>query len=166
MPTVRLEITPDPAQVRTARLVAVAMARRAGVSEGLLDEVRLAVGEACSRAVGLHRSHGIEELIRLDLVDAPGFAVTVHDSAPDELSEPDAGSNLADALENSEGEATGSATEAELTADIDALDPEVAEGSVTTRMRLALLEGLVDEVEVGVAPGGSGTWVRMAWSTD
>lgn len=164
MPTVRLEITPDPAQVRTARLVAVAMARRAGVSEGLLDEVRLAVGEACSRAVGLHRSHGIEDLIRLDLVDAPGFAVTVHDSAPDELSEPDAGSNLADALD-SETEPAGPASDDELK-DIDAMDPEVAEGSVTTRMRLALLEGLVDEVEVGVAPGGSGTWVRMAWSTD
>ena len=42
---------PCPAHVRTARLVAVAVARRAGVDEDVLDEVRLAVGEACSRAV-------------------------------------------------------------------------------------------------------------------
>ena len=41
-----------PRHVRTARLVAVAVARRAGVDEALLDEIRLAVGEACARAVG------------------------------------------------------------------------------------------------------------------
>ena len=41
--------------MRTARLVAAAVARRSGVDEAVLDEVRLAVGEACSRAVDLHR---------------------------------------------------------------------------------------------------------------
>jgi anti-sigma regulatory factor (Ser/Thr protein kinase) len=52
---VELRFAALPEHVRTARLVAVALARRAGVEEGLLDEVRLAVGEACSRAVGLHK---------------------------------------------------------------------------------------------------------------
>ena len=42
----------DAAHVRTARLIAAAMARRSGVGEDVLDEVRLAVGEACARAVG------------------------------------------------------------------------------------------------------------------
>ena len=51
MPTVEVSFTALPAHVRTARLVATAVARRSGVAESLLDEVRLAVGEACSRAV-------------------------------------------------------------------------------------------------------------------
>ena len=51
MATVELRFSALPAHVRTARLVAAAVARRAGVDEAVLDEVRLAVGEACSRAV-------------------------------------------------------------------------------------------------------------------
>src|ERR1700712_5730227 len=57
MATVEVSFTPLPAHVRTARLVATAVARRSGVDEALLDEVRLAVGEACSRAVEAHRRH-------------------------------------------------------------------------------------------------------------
>ena len=57
MPTVEVSFSALPAHVRTARLIAVAVARRAGVAEDLLDEVRLAVGEACSRAVELHQRH-------------------------------------------------------------------------------------------------------------
>ena len=56
MATVEMTFTPLPAHVRTARLVATAVARRSGVPEALLDEVRLAVGEACSRAVGAFRA--------------------------------------------------------------------------------------------------------------
>nr|WP_246314964.1 ATP-binding protein [Kineococcus aurantiacus] len=37
--------------VRTARLVAVSVARRAGFGEDQLDEIRIAIGEACARAV-------------------------------------------------------------------------------------------------------------------
>ena len=57
MATVEVTFTPRPAHVRTARLVATAVARRSGVDEALLDEVRLAVGEACSRAVEAHQRH-------------------------------------------------------------------------------------------------------------
>jgi len=57
MATVEMSFTPLPAHVRTARLVATAVARRSGVDEALLDEVRLAVGEACSRAVEAHQEH-------------------------------------------------------------------------------------------------------------
>ena len=39
MATVQVEFTPLPAHVRTARLVATAVARRSGVDEALLDEV-------------------------------------------------------------------------------------------------------------------------------
>src|SRR2546422_373473 len=52
MATVELRFSALPEHVRTARLVAAAVARRAGVDEAVLDEVRLAVGEACTRAVG------------------------------------------------------------------------------------------------------------------
>ncbi|MGD0559378.1 MAG: ATP-binding protein, partial [Streptosporangiaceae bacterium] len=55
MATVDVSFTPLPAHVRTARLVATAVARRSGVPDSLLDEVRLAVGEACSRAVEAHQ---------------------------------------------------------------------------------------------------------------
>ncbi|WP_432537345.1 ATP-binding protein [Kineococcus arenarius] len=51
MPTVDLRFTPLPEHVRTARLVAVSVARRAGFGEDQLDEIRIAIGEACARAV-------------------------------------------------------------------------------------------------------------------
>ncbi|NAZ85129.1 ATP-binding protein [Kineococcus indalonis] len=51
MPTVALRFTPLAEHVRTARLVAVSVARRAGFGEDQLDEIRIAIGEACARAV-------------------------------------------------------------------------------------------------------------------
>jgi serine/threonine-protein kinase RsbW len=85
MATVELSFTPLPAHVRTARLVATAVARRSGVDESLLDEVRLAVGEACSRAVEGHQLHCPAEPVRLALTDAADrFEVEVTDTcAPD-----------------------------------------------------------------------------------
>jgi anti-sigma regulatory factor (Ser/Thr protein kinase) len=82
MPTVRLAFTPAAAHVRTARLVAVAVARRAGVSAELFDEIRLAIGEACSRAVALHRQHGLTDLVEVALSDTAGFTIRVTDRAP------------------------------------------------------------------------------------
>jgi Histidine kinase-like ATPase domain len=81
--TVELSFTPLPAHVRTARLVATAVARRSGVEESLLDEVRLAVGEACSRAVEAHRMHCPSEPVRIQLSDRGGrFEVVVADAVP------------------------------------------------------------------------------------
>ncbi|MDQ2875700.1 MAG: ATP-binding protein [Actinomycetota bacterium] len=82
MATVELSFTPLPAHVRTARLVAAAVARRSGVDESLLDEVRLAVGEACSRAVEEHRLHCPTEPVRLALTELAGrFEVEVTDTS-------------------------------------------------------------------------------------
>jgi serine/threonine-protein kinase RsbW len=82
MATVELSFTPLPAHVRTARLVAAAVARRSGVDESLLDEVRLAVGEACSRAVEEHRLHCPTEPVRLALTEMAGrFEVEVTDTS-------------------------------------------------------------------------------------
>ena len=51
MPSATLSLPPAPEHVRTARLVVVAAARRFGLDEELVDDVRLAVGEAVARAV-------------------------------------------------------------------------------------------------------------------
>jgi serine/threonine-protein kinase RsbW len=83
MATVEVTFTPLPAHVRTARLVATAVARRSGVDESLLDEVRLAVGEACSRAVEAHQRHCPAEPVRIEMTDQDQrFVVTVSDHAP------------------------------------------------------------------------------------
>lgn len=84
MPTVRLAFSSVPRYVRTARLVAVAVARRAGVSEDLLDEVRLATGEACGAAVARHRRHGIPALVRVEMSDDGPYVVRVIDACGDQ----------------------------------------------------------------------------------
>jgi anti-sigma regulatory factor (Ser/Thr protein kinase) len=45
---ITVSIARDPALVRTVRLVAAAVARRTGQDEDFVEEVRLAVGEACA----------------------------------------------------------------------------------------------------------------------
>jgi hypothetical protein len=49
---VTVSIARDPALVRTVRLVAAAVARRTGRDEEFVEEVRLAVGEACALLIG------------------------------------------------------------------------------------------------------------------
>ena len=56
------------------------LARRAGVADELLDEVRQAVGEACGRAVARHQRHGIQELIRVEMTDDGPYTVRVIDA--------------------------------------------------------------------------------------
>jgi serine/threonine-protein kinase RsbW len=85
MATVDVSFTPLPAHVRTARLVATAVARRSGVPDSLLDEVRLAVGEACSRAVEAHQLHCPSVPVRIQLTrDDDRFEVTVTDAGSTE----------------------------------------------------------------------------------
>jgi hypothetical protein len=51
--TVTVAIARDPSLVRTVRLVAAAVARRASVHEAMIEEIRLAVGEACAVMIGI-----------------------------------------------------------------------------------------------------------------
>jgi anti-sigma regulatory factor (Ser/Thr protein kinase) len=180
MPTVTMQISPDPAHVRTVRLVTVAAARRAGVPDELLDEVRLAVGEACSRAVALHRALGVHQLVRLDLTDDAGFTVEVRDSVPQAAMETLPGhaglpgEDLASAvrLVDVTGDAQGLAANVVAAVRPVELGPgrtvsvaatETEEQMVAAGMGIAVLSGLVDDVEVGPAPDGPGTVVRMSW---
>lgn len=79
--TVTLRLPPSAAHVRTARLVAAAVARRSGVGEDLLDEVRLAVGEACARAVRLHEREAVADPVTVEFIEGDRFQVAVLDRA-------------------------------------------------------------------------------------
>ncbi|GAA1006767.1 anti-sigma regulatory factor [Streptomyces sp. F-3] len=132
MATVELRFSALPEHVRTARLVAAAVARRAGVDEAVLDEVRLAVGEACSRAVGLHRSSGISAPVKVLLTEEEKqFSIEVGDEARHAPRRP--------------GEAPGAVDDAE------------------DEMGLAVISGLVDDVEVSA--GEHGGLIKMTWPT-
>lgn len=134
MATVELRFSALPEHVRTARLVAAAVARRAGVDEAVLDEVRLAVGEACSRAVGLHQSSGVTSPVRVLLTEEEKqFSIEVADEAPRTVP--------------GDGTAGGAA------------DPDAE--AEEDEMGLAVISGLVDDVEV--TSDESGGRIRMIW---
>ena len=83
MATVELRIPPLPVHVRTARLVGVAAARRTRLPDDLVDELRLALGEACSRAVALHHQHAPDEPVVITISDEEGrLVVEVSDLGP------------------------------------------------------------------------------------
>jgi anti-sigma regulatory factor (Ser/Thr protein kinase) len=149
MATVEVSFTPLPAHVRTARLIATAVARRAGVPEDVLDEVRLAVGEACSRAVGVHQRKAPDSAITMRLTDEQDrFTVVVTDRGP-----------LDDAA---------------MEADLDQLDTEaLAQPAHDPGLHdplpdllppgfgLAVISGLVEDTSVD--SDIDGTHVRMTW---
>jgi len=154
MATVEVTFTPLPVHVRTARLVATAVARRSGVAESLLDEVRLAVGEACSRAVEAHLRHCPGQPIRVALTDdGEQFEVVVTDAVPDgETGTSAAAADGADAV--SLGALSGFGG-----------DAAVLDGEIPLRLPdgvgLAVIAGLADDVRV--APASPGTSVTMSW---
>lgn len=142
MATVEMSFTPLPAHVRTARLVATAVARRSGVDEALLDEVRLAVGEACSRAVEAHQEHCPAEPVRVALTGSDGrFEVVVTDTAA-----PGG---------DPEGNSTASAGGQQAAAGQPGLS------AVPAELGLAVIEGLADDVEI--ARTRAGLSIRMSW---
>jgi anti-sigma regulatory factor (Ser/Thr protein kinase) len=106
------------------------------VDEAVLDEVRLAVGEACSRAVGLHQNVGITAPVKVVLVEEEKqFSIEVGDEAP----------------RHAPGDrAPGAAGDPDVEAEED-------------EMGLAVISGLVDDVEV--TAGEHGGSIRMTWPT-
>ncbi|MCU1587581.1 MAG: anti-sigma regulatory factor [Frankiales bacterium] len=131
MATVELLLSPLPIHVRTARLISVAVARRAGLGAELLDELRLAVGEACSRAVAVHAQHAPDQPVQVLLRDdATGLTVEVVDRGPET------------------GPVSGDVED--LFGD-DELDPRVA---------LAVIAALVDDVTVTPSVNGTNVTLR------
>jgi anti-sigma regulatory factor (Ser/Thr protein kinase) len=156
MATVEVTFTPLPVHVRTARLVATAVARRSGVAESLLDEVRLAVGEACSRAVEAHQRRCPGEPIRVSLTDdGEQFLVVVTDAVQGPEHDLPAGVSLpaGTGADGGDGAALG----------LDFAFP--SGGSVPLRLPedvgLAVIAGLADDVRI--SPAGAGTSVTMIW---
>jgi serine/threonine-protein kinase RsbW len=131
MATVELSLSPLPIHVRTARLVGVAAARRAGLGDDDIDELRLAVGEACARAVALHTEHA---------PDVP-VVVRVRD---------DAGSLTVEVVDVGPESGPVSAGVDDLFA-ADEVDPRVA---------LAVLAGLVDDLSVEPSGQGTTVTLR------
>lgn len=80
MATSTLRIPADTEQVRVARLVAGSAARRAGVEEDEIEDVRLAVGEAVGRAVLKHVDNHLTAPVMVEFIDAEDtFVVIVRD---------------------------------------------------------------------------------------
>jgi anti-sigma regulatory factor (Ser/Thr protein kinase) len=135
MATVEVTFTPLPAHVRTARLVAMAVARRSGVSESLIDEVRLAVGEACSRAVEAHAARCPDEPIRVALSDQAGrFEIEVINA----------------------GKVTGAGS-----AGTASGGPGDDGTLMPPGFSLAVIAGLADDVQISETEAG--TSVKMSW---
>jgi serine/threonine-protein kinase RsbW len=141
--SVVVAIARDPALVRTVRLVAAAVARRMGRDEDFVEEVRLAVGEACALLVGdvgdlrtpaepsRSRVSGAStdgtadrDLVSVRMSLEPTLAVEVARDAPVEVEDPPH-------------------------SDIDGTEP------------WALLRGLVDNIDVHQEDGS--TRVLMSW---
>ncbi|HEY1320090.1 MAG TPA: ATP-binding protein [Streptosporangiaceae bacterium] len=159
MATVEVTFTPLPAHVRTARLVATAVARRSGVDEALLDEVRLAVGEACSRAVEAHQRHCPAEPVKIEMTDqGERFVVVVSDQAPTPGASPSPGPSASPSPgpgrgtgANGRGVGPGAAT----------LVQGADETGIPAGFGLAVISGLADDVHVSST--SSGVSVRMSW---
>jgi len=145
LPTVTVSFTPLPEHVRTARFIAASVARRAGVADDVLDEIKLAVSEACSLAVRFNLAHAPSSPVELRLIEAPeSFSVEVADSVGREA--PDADGELAFDL-------------TDLTRDDDRVDGVDLSGH--ERLGLAVISGLVDDVKVEYLEAGS--VVTMTW---
>ena len=147
MATVELKFGALPAHVRTARLVAAAVARRSGVDDALIDEVKLAVGEACARALKLHQVHAPDQQVVVELCEgADDFVVIVRDCGP---------------------AMTAAQIPAARTEDLSTLVEsavESGEESSSGQVQLALIAGLVDELTVDRE--ADRTAVRMRWTLE
>jgi anti-sigma regulatory factor (Ser/Thr protein kinase) len=136
MAKVALTVGQDPANVRLVRLVSAAVARMVGLGDDVLDEVRLGVSEACGLAIDALDAARSDAPMSLVFDDSDGLAVVVR--TPAALPERHEVSVPADpALEDS---------------------PSIAHVLLD---RLALIEGLIDDVDVQSGPDGSA--VTMRW---
>jgi anti-sigma regulatory factor (Ser/Thr protein kinase) len=138
--TVTLRLPPNAAHVRTARLIAAAMARRSGVGEDVLDEVRLAVGEACARAVRMQERQGVVAPVTLEFGESGRFSVSVLDGAK-----------------------TGTGSGDEITAVAGGGGPAAPWADPSgDSLGLALLGAVVQDLDVD-ENGEGGTRVTMSW---
>jgi serine/threonine-protein kinase RsbW len=171
MPKVELHISALPINVRTARLVAAALSRRLGLDAVVIDEVKLAVGEACSRAVNLHRSESVTEPIIVQFRDDDDILeIAVLDCGPAGALLPGSGEAAIDGAGASDAVAEEAANLLEAAAS-SAQEPAYVErtidvASLAPRLGLAMIAGLVDDMSVkdrAEPDAPAGTVVTMRW---
>ena len=81
--TVRLTFPPEPRLLGTIRLVVGVVARKAGMGEEGIEDLKVAVSETCAVAVGDLLRAGRGDPIEIDLVEsADRFGIEVRDRAP------------------------------------------------------------------------------------
>ncbi|MBI4260658.1 MAG: ATP-binding protein [Actinobacteria bacterium] len=133
-PDVDIAFPPQPEFVGVARHVIAALVRLSDPGSDIVEDVKLAVSEACTNAVTVTTRAGSEEPVTVvGAVDGGRVEVTVADrGVPRE-------------------EAGGDAI------------PESLDFSFEQGLSLPLLEGLVDELEISPRDGG-GSVVRMVLS--
>jgi serine/threonine-protein kinase RsbW len=167
MPKVELHFGALPIHVRTARLVAAALGRRIGLDAVFIDEVKLAVGEACSRAVSVHRAAEANDPIVVQFRDDDDILeVSVWDVGPPGAKLPPA----VDAERAPSADAEADAAVADLLQAVTDSAREPADLGTSTdtatlvpRLGLAMIAGLVDDMSVGERADPGGTVVTMRW---
>lgn len=135
---VTVSIARDPALVRTVRLVAAAVARRDGHDEDFVEEVRLAVGEACALLVG-ERDQRLDppaEPITVAMTIVDRLTVEVVSTSPIAVDDPPLGDLKGD-------------IDGDIDRDIEGVEP------------WALLRALIDDF--AIAHEGDRTTVTMSW---
>jgi anti-sigma regulatory factor (Ser/Thr protein kinase) len=81
--TVRLAFPPEPRLLGTVRLVVGVVARKVGMGEEGIEDLKVAVSETCAVAVGDLSRAGRLDPIEIDLVEsADRFGIEVRDRAP------------------------------------------------------------------------------------
>jgi anti-sigma regulatory factor (Ser/Thr protein kinase) len=81
--TVRLAFPPEPRLLGTVRLVVGIVARKAGLGEEGIEDLKVAVSETCAVAVGDLNQAGRPDPIEVDLVEGPDrLGIEVRDRAP------------------------------------------------------------------------------------
>lgn len=140
MGTVELSFSARAAHVRTVRQVAVSLARRSGVDDQSLDEVRLAVGEACGLIVALHERYRPDAPVDVVMEDSDGLTVSIHSGVS--LS-PAHGRDAVEVVSAAVGEDAG----------------ELPAGAA-----LAVVSELVPKLDMVTSPDGVS--LTMAWPSD
>jgi len=151
---VRLAIPPESGLVRFVRLVSVALARINNVPDEVIDDIRLATGEACSRAVAAHRAAGIEAPVIVEIKGGRSLSVVVRDL---QVLPPATGMQAADLLRKS----VLSAATAPAAVGGGGISDAAEEGAALPEA-IGLIVGLADDVVVETGSGG--TAVTMTWA--
>jgi serine/threonine-protein kinase RsbW len=75
MPTVDLEIPSRTPYVGVARLAVASLGRRAGLDEDSVDDLKIAVSEACTNAVMSNETAQVEAPVMVSWIEEPGHVV-------------------------------------------------------------------------------------------